>query len=156
LKIGLPEIKGDTISFMAMPYPKLGKKMRLAISSKQTKKVLRTVNFSSEDAPQPVARVGIVSTVDVSKKLLLEQTMLRASFPNSLYSYPYRVKEYTFKTRIAGRDILLPVKGCYLSKEVTRVLELAPVGTLIEFVDIKATCPECSARDLPPIKHWVR
>ena len=156
LKLGSAEIKGDTTSFMAMPYPKLGKKMRLAVIDKKTQKVLRTVNFCSEEAPQPIATLGLLNKTDIPRKDVLAQTVLRVSFANSMYSYPYYIKQYTFKTRIAGKDILMPGKGPYITKEIQDMIALAPIGTLIEFVDLKATCHECGERTLPNLRVWIR
>ena len=156
LKIGAPEGKGDTISFMAMPYPKYGKRMRLTITHTKTGKLLKTVSFSAEDAPQPVARLGSIAATEAKRKEILAQTALRVGFAHSLYCYPYRVKEYTFKSRIAGKDIVIPVKGFFISKEVQQILSNAPEGAFLEFVNIKATCPDCADRALPDMKLWMR
>lgn len=156
LKIAPPDIKGDTISFMAMPYPKLGKKMRLAITDKATHKVLRTVNFTSAEPPQPAARIGRISGTEIQKKDLASQKTLQVYFPNSLYCYPYFVRQYTLKTRVAGKDLSATAKGPVFDKEVLRILELAPVGTFLQFTDIKAACLDCEARDLPELRVWVK
>ncbi len=156
LKISAPEIKGDTMFFMAMPYPKLGRHMRLAITNKLTKKVIRTVTFGAEEPPRPVAKIGKYPGPDVPKADVVAQKALRVGFANSLYCYPYLVKQYTIKTRIAGTDLMKQVKGPFFDKEVQRILELAPAGTFIIFTDIKATCPECSDRDLPELRIWLR
>lgn len=156
LKIATPEIKGDTIQVMAMPYPKLSKKMRLSVSDKHTGKVLRIVNFISEEAPKPVAKLGSFSGPDIPKKDLLEQKGLRVGFLNSFYCYPYIIKQYTLKTRIAGKDLVTQVKGPMFDKEALRILETAPVGSFLLFTDIKATCPECGDRELPELRIWVR
>ena len=156
LKIGSPEIKGDTISIMAMPYPKAGAKMRLAIMNKKNQKILKTINFYCEEPPRPVATLGNITKTDVPRKDVLTQTFLKVSFGQSLYNYPYYVKKYSFKTRIAGKDILITGNGPYLTKDIQDKMALAPIGTLIEFVDIKATCPECNERTLPNLRVWVR
>ncbi len=156
LKISAAEIKGDTMFFMAMPYPKLGKRMRLTVTSKQTNKVLRTVSFGAEEAPKPVAKIGKYSGPDVPKAEATTQKALRVGFGTSLYCYPYIVKQYTFKARIAGTDLVKQVKGPLFDKEVQRIMELAPVGTFVVFTDIKATCPDCGDRDLPELRIWLR
>ena len=156
LKIGKPEIKGDTISLMAMPYPKSGKRMRLSISLKKNAKPLKIINFYADDLPPPVARLGNIIIDKPTRKDILNQTMLRVAFPNSFYSYPYRVKEYTFKARIGGKDISIPVKGPFISKEIGDLLAIAAEGTFIEFVAIKATCPECSPRTIESLKIWIK
>lgn len=156
LKISAPEIKGDTMCFMAMPYPKLGKKMRLTISDRNTRKVLRTVSFNSEEPPKPVARIGKINGTDIPKKDLAAQKALQVTFAGSMYCYPYVVKQYTLKTRIAGKDLVAQVKGPLFDKEVQRIIDLAPVGTFLLFTDIKATCAECGDRDLPELRIWVR
>lgn len=156
LKIAPPDIKGDTISFMAMPYPKLGKKMRLTITDKQTHKVLRTVNFTSAEAPQPAARIGRINGTEIQKKDLASQKTLQVYFPNSMYCYPYFVRQYTLKARIAGKDLTATAKGPVFDKEVLRILDLAPPGTFLQFTDIKAACLDCEPRDLPELKVWVK
>ncbi len=156
LKIGGPELRHDTLAFMAMPYPKYGKRMRLEISNKKTRKVLKTVNFSAESVPQPVARLGSISGAEAKRNDVLAATVLRVAFNNSMYAYPYRVKQYTLKSRIAGRDILIPVKSALITPEVANILSVAPVGAYIEFIDIKATCPDCEERSLPNIHFWIR
>ena len=156
LMISQPEIKNDTLSFMAMPYPKKSKRMRLTVTNKRSGKIIRTVNFSCEEPPQPIAKLGTIKGTDAPKKDIIAQNILRVVFLNSLYSYPYYVKQYTFKTRIAGKDILIPVKGNKITREVMNVLEIAPTGVSLDFVDIKASCPDCSPRDLPNMRIWVR
>ncbi len=157
LKLGTPEIKGDTLSVMAMPYPKYGKRMRLTITNKRTQKLLKTVQFSAGEIPVPVARLGsITSATEAKKKDILDQSFLRVVFANSLYNYPYRIKEYTFKSRMAGRDINIPVKGFFITNEVLTVLSNAPTGAFIEFTGIQATCPECNPRTLTDLKMFVR
>lgn len=156
LMISPPEIKNDTIFFMAMPYPKKSKRMRMTVTNKHTQKVLRTVNFTCEEAPQPVAKLGTINGTEAAKRDIMAQSVLRVVFLNSLYSYPYYVKEYKLKSRIAGKDILIPVKGNKVTKEIMNILEIAPTGAFLDFVDIKASCPDCSPRDLPNMRVWVR
>ena len=156
LKIGTPEIKGDTISVMAMPHAKAGKKMRLAILNKKTQKVLKTVVFSSDDVPAPVGRVGTIKTPDALRKEILLQTALRVAFPNSLYSFPYRIKQYTFRVKYDKTDISIPVAGFMIPREVLVEIKRAPDGAFIEFTDIKATCPECATRTLDNFKLRIR
>lgn len=158
LKTGAPEIKGDTISVIAMPYPKAGKRMRLQLTNKQTKKTIKTINFYGEEVPAPAATLGNIPLTNTHplRKDVLAQTTLKVVFPNSLYSYPYRVKQFNLKARIAGKDILLPGNGPYLTKEIQQILSIAPEGTFIEFTDIKATCPDCGVRTLDNLKMWIK
>ncbi len=156
LKIGNPEYKGDTISFMAMPYPKYGKRMRLTISQKNNKKVLKTVNFGAEEAPVPTAMLGNIVGDHPARKQLVVQSHLRVGFANSLYSYPYRVKSYTFKARVGGKDITIPVKGSQVTNEITNLMSIAAEGTFVEFTEIKAACYECEPRSLPDLKLWIK
>ncbi len=156
LKISAPDYKGDTISFLAMPYPKYGHRLRLSITSKKTKKELKQVSFSCGEEPVPIAQLGTVSKNEAHKKDINGQAFLRVVFDNSLYCYPYKVKGYTFKTRIAGKDYVIPVKGFYLTKEIQTILTNAPVGTFMEFVDIEAACAQCNPRKLPDIRFWMR
>ena len=156
LKTGTPEYRGDTISIMAMPYPKYGKRMRLTISQKGSRKVLKTVNFSAENAPVPIARLGTLTIDKPTKKEILAQNALRVGFQNSLYSYPYRIKQYTFRARVGGKEIVIPVKGFLITNEVTNILSIAAVGTFVEFTDIKAACMDCEPRVLPDLKMWIK
>ena len=43
LRIGKPEVKGDTISVLAMPYPSHNKPMRLLVLHAKTKKAIKNV-----------------------------------------------------------------------------------------------------------------
>lgn len=156
LRIGLPEIKGDTLCLMAMPFPEKGRNMRLAIQYKKNSREIRTVNFVSDSIPQLLACVGKIQSADVAKKDLLAQTMLRAYFPRSLYSYPYTIKQFTFKIATATRSASIPVKGFFITKEILDEINLAPAGTIVVFTDIKATCPECATRTLPDVRLKIR
>ena len=155
LKIGEPEYKGDTVSFMAMPYPKYGKRMRLTISQKSNKKVLKTVNFGCEEAPVPTPMLGNIVVDHPARKQMLAQNSLKVGFRNSLYSYPYRVKQYTFKARVGGKDIVIPVKGSLITNEISNLLSIAAEGTFVEFTDVKASCYECEPRILADLKLWI-
>jgi hypothetical protein len=156
LKIGLPEIKADTLSIMAMPYPKYGPRMRLAITDKKTKKVLSTVLFYGEKEPAPIARIGTIAADRVTKKELTDAGRLNVVFPESKYAYPYRIKSFTFKTRVSGKDVVLERKGGTFGTELLQIVRDAPEGTFLEFTNIKAICPECSERELHPIKLWIK
>ena len=156
LKIGQPEIKGDTISFLAMPYPKYGKKMRLAITERKTRKNLTVVNFYPENEPNPIAQVSNLTTDHALKSQILAKPFLKVVFPNSLYAYPYKVKQYTFKTRVNGKDVEIPWKGPAIGASIQSIIKDLPEGAFIEFTDIKATCPDCIIRDLAPLKLWIK
>ena len=60
LRIGKPEIKGDTLCVLAMPFPEKGKTMRLAIQSAKNSKVIKTVNFTCAAIPELIATVGTI------------------------------------------------------------------------------------------------
>ncbi len=157
LRIGNhPEIKGDTLSVMAMPYPDKGKRMRLAIMYKKTNKIIKTIEFNSDIVPPLVARVGIIKTNEALRKDILAQMTLKSSFPNSLYSYPYAIKQYTFKVSHEKGSAIINVNGVFLTKDVLQQIKDAPTGTIIEFTGIKATCPECATRTLPDIKLKIK
>ena len=148
LKISGQEISADTLSVLAMPYT-ADKPMRLAISSKKTGKLLKTVFFNGATVPVPNARLGRLKDTLVPKVNVLAQVGLRVYFPNSLYSYPYRVTEYTFKVAYDKVAVNLPVKGYMVTRDVEQAIKNAPVGAVLEFTDIKATCPECVTRSIP-------
>ncbi len=156
LRIGKPELKGDTISVLAMPYPSRNKPMRLAVLNAKTKKVIKTVDFYSDEVPAPVARVGNIQTTEALRKDILAQNSLKVAFPRSLYSYPYTIKQYIFKMHTAKGAATVPVNGFYLTRDILTQIKDAPEGTVIEFTDIKATCPECATRDLPNIRMKVK
>lgn len=155
LRIGAPEVKGDTISVMAMPYPGKGKNMRLAIQDKKGK-TLKTITFYSAEVPAPIARVGKIKTNEAFKKEFLAQQALTVDFPGSFYNYPYRVKQYTVKMVTEKSSITVNAVGSFLSKELIQQVKDAPAGTMIEFSAIKATCPECITKDLPDIKLKIK
>jgi hypothetical protein len=156
LRIGTPEIKGDTLNVMAMPFPDKGKVMRLEIRYKKNSKMIRTVSFVSDSIPQLKASVGKIQGDEGYKKDILVQTALKIYFPKSLYSYPYSIKSYTFKILSALGGANIPVKGFFLTKEVLGEINKAPSGTIGTFTDIKASCPDCATRTLPDIKLKIK
>ena len=156
LRIGKPEVKGDTISVLAMPYPSHNKPMRLAILNSKTKKVIRNVDFYCDEVPSPVARVGNIQTAEALQKDILAQNSLKVAFPGSLYNYPYTIKHYIFKIHTPKGGATIPVNGFYLTRDILTQIKDAPAGTVMEFTDIKATCPECATRDLGNIKLKVK
>lgn len=152
LRIGTPEIKNDTLSVMAMPYPAKGKKMRLAILNAKTSKVIKTVEFTSDSVPKPIALLGSIKSGEAPKKKVLEQTVLKVAFPNSLYSYPYRIKSYVFKIQSPKESVTTAVNGIWMNNNVLQEIGAAPEGTTIEFTNIQVTCPECVTRTLEDLK----
>jgi len=156
LRIGKPEIKSDTISVLAMPHPSRNKPMRLLVQNSKTKKVIKTVCFYSNEVPAPIARVGTIQTGEALQKDILKQTALKVVFPNSLYSYPYTVKQYIFKIHHAKGGSTIPVNGCYLTREILTQIKDAPPGTIMEFTDIKASCPECVTKALGDVRVKIK
>ncbi len=156
LRIGEPEVKGDTVSVLAMPYPKKGKHMRLAVMYRKNGRVIKTVEFVSENVPPLVARIGVLARNEAARKDILSQTTLKLSFPGSYYCYPYTIRQYTFKIQHEKGGATLPVNGFFLTKEVLQQIKDAPAGTVAEFTNIKVTCPECATRTLEDIKVRIR
>jgi len=156
LRIGNPETKGDTTVVMAMPYPDKGKKMRLAVMYKKTGKIIKTIDFTSDDVPSLEARVGVIKTTEALRKDILSQMTLKVVFPNSLYSYPYSIRQYTFKVQHEKGSATINVNGFFLTKEVLQQIKDVPAGTILQFTNIKATCPECAVRTLDDINLKVR
>ena len=155
LKVSGPEAKGDTMTILAMPYIP-GKPMKVAISDKKTGKLIKTLSFYGDKAPVPAAHIGVAKGNEVSRKELMEYITMSTYFPNSLYSYPYKVTQYKFKTHYDKKDVSIAVDGFFLSKEVLEVIRDVPVGTVLQFTDIKATCPSCSPRTLADVKLTVK
>jgi hypothetical protein len=156
LRIGTPDTKGDTLLAMAMPYPNKGKKMRLAIMYKKTGKTIKTIEFNSDNVPPLVARVGTIKTPEAPRATILAQTSLKLAFPNSLYSYPYAIKQFTFKAHYDKGGAVINVNGVLLTKDIFQQIKDAPAGTIVEFTGIKATCPECAMRTLDDIKLKIK
>ena len=156
LRIGTPETKGDTISVMAMPHAAAGKKMRLAIINKKTSKIIKTVNFYCANVPAPIACIGSIQANEAYRKDILAQMSLKVVFPGSLYSFPYRIKGYTFNIHTDKGGATIPVAGFFLTKEVLEQIKNAPAGTMVTFTDIKATCPECATRSLGPVSLKIK
>ncbi len=156
LRIGSPEIKGDTLSVLAMPYSNKAKKMRLAILNKKTSKQIKVVEFTCDSIPKPVAQIGKVTGKEISRSNLLAQTAMKAVFPNSLYSYPYSIRQYTFRVSTPKGSAKIPVVGVFITKDVLQQIKDAPVGTVVEFDEIKATCPECAVRTLEDLKIKIK
>ncbi len=80
------------------------------------------------------------------------QTKLRVVFPNSLYSYPYSIKQYSFKTKTTKGPVNVIVKGFFLPIKVLGYINNATEDATVEFFNIKATCPHCSLRALADVK----
>jgi len=156
LRIGNPEVKGDTTLVMAMPYPAKGKNMSLTISNKKTNKVIKTVNFVSDTVPKLIARLGNIHTPEASQKELLAQQTLKLLFPGSLYSYPYQIKQYSFKIESSKGSATMNVNGFFIVKEILQEIHDAPPGAIIQFTNIKVTCPECVVRTLDDIKIKIK
>ncbi|GAA4468745.1 hypothetical protein GCM10023093_26950 [Nemorincola caseinilytica] len=157
LRIGDPEIVGDTMTVLAMPYLGKEKHMRLAILNARTSKVIKTLYFESDSIPRPVARIGTMNDVkEAAKSTIVRQTKLRVVFPNSLYSYPYTVSSYTFKDSTAKGPVNYNVKTFFLTNAVVKAISEAPDNSEIIFTDIKAICPECATRILPELRIKVK
>ncbi len=156
LRIGPPEIEGDTLSVLAMPYPGKDKQMRLAILNSKTSKLIKTLYFTADTIPRPEARVGSIMNTESYKKTILSQTKLRAIFPNSLYSYPYTIKQYTLNTKTPQGIVNIPVNSFFLTTPVLRGISETPDGSVLEFTNIKATCPECAIRTLDDLKLKIK
>lgn len=156
LKIAKPDIKGDTISAMAMPYTTGAKKMRLAILDARTKKVLKTLNCYGDVIPTPQAQLGKLTGNQHPRKTLLDQQELKVVFPNSFYCYPYRIKQFVFRMKDPKLELTRPVLGNKIPVDILQAIKDAAPGTYIEFTDIKATCPECVVRTLDNLKIQIR
>ncbi len=156
LRIGTAEAKGDTTTVLAMPYPAKGKNMRLAILNKKTNKTIKIINFTSDEIPELIAHVGTIQASEAARKDILSQLTLRTSFPKSLYSYPYHIKSYTFKISTPKGNATINAKGFFMTQEMFQQIKDAPAGTVIDFTNIQATCPECATRTLPDITLKIR
>ncbi len=156
LRIGQPEIKDDTMSVLAMPYVSKSAQMRLAILNAKTSKVIKTVSFTADNIPPLVARLGNIQKDESFKKTILSQTKLRVVFPNSLYSYPYTIKQYTFKAPTPKGIASIVVNSFFLNTLVLKEINDAAEGTVIEFTNITVTCPECATRILPDLKLKIK
>ncbi len=155
LKISNPEIVGDTFTVLVMPYT-LDKPMRLAIINKKTNKIIKTLYFNAEDVPVPVARIGHILTTEAPRMNILAQVSLKVIFPGSLYSYPYYIKQYKFKARIDKADVSYTVNGNMISRDVENAIKRVAENTIIEFSEIKASCPSCTTRNLDNLKLKVK
>ena len=156
LRIANPEIKGDTLTVIAMPFPAKGKRMRLAVLNKKTSREIKTVSFNSDDIQPLQARVGNIQGAEAQRRDILSQQILKLAFPKSLYCYPYSIKEYTFKISSAKGAATIHVNGIFLTKDILQQIKDAPSGTIMEFADIKVTCPECATRTLESLKLKIK
>lgn len=156
LRIADPQIKGDTLTVIAMPFPAKGKRMRLAVLNKKTSKQLKVVSFNSDDIQPLQARVGTIQTPEAARKDILMQQTLKLAYQKSLYCYPYTIKEYTFKIASAKGTATIHVNGIFLTTAILQQIKDAPAGTEMEFTDIKVTCPECATRTLEPLKLKIK
>ncbi len=156
LRIGKPEIKGDTLSVLAMPFPDKGKTLRLSVMHSKNSKLIKTINFTCDTIPPLVATLGSLKGTEAKRKDILSQMTLKISFQGSLYCYPYTLKQYTFKVSSAKGSATIPVKGFFITNDILKEINAAPDGTQILFTDIKATCPECGIRTLNEIKMKIK
>lgn len=156
LRIGLPEIKGDTLTVLAMPFKGKAKQMRLAILSAKTMKTLKTVEFAADDIPDPIVRLGVIESNEATREMIQRQTKLRLMFPNSLYSYPYHIRQFNFQTRIPRGQVNLPVNGIFLNNNILRAVAETQEGDTITFANIQVTCPECATRTLQDLRIRIK
>lgn len=156
LRIGLPEIKGDTLAVLAMPFKGKAKQMRLAILNSKTMKPIKTVEFKADDIPDPVARLGVIETNEAPKDLIQRQTKLRLFFPGSLYSYPYRIKQFNFRTTIPRGKVDMPVTGVFMNNNILRAIAETPDGDTVTYGNIQVTCPECATRTIKDLRIRIK
>lgn len=156
LRIGKPEIKGDTLNVLAMPFPAKGEKMRFAVLDAKTSKQIKVVNFIADTIPEPVATFGNLKNNEAKKKDIVAQVKLNIVFPGSLYAYPYNIKGYTFKISHDKGSATIPVRGFFLINDVVKEIGAAPDGTSFEIVNIMATCPDCATRTLDNLKIKIK
>lgn len=156
LRIGTPELIGDTLTIMAMPYPSKDKQMRLAILNAKTSKIIKTLYWSSDSIPKPLARLGNIQTDEAYKKTILSQNKLSVYFPKSLYAYPYTIKQFTLKAKTPAKEVNLTANNFLLPMGILKEINEAPDGTWLEFTNIKAACPECSLRDVGDLKIKIK
>ncbi len=156
LRIGKPEVKGDTLNVLAMPFPAKGEKMRFAVLDAKTSKQIKVVNFIADTIPEPVATFGNLKNNEAKKKDIVAQVKLNIVFPGSLYAYPYNIKGYTFKISHDKGSATIPVRGFFLINDVIKEIAAAPDGTSFEIVNIMATCPDCATRTLDNLKIKIR
>lgn len=156
LRIGNPEVTGDTVAVLAMPYPTKDKQMRLAVINNKTKKTIKTLSFISDSIPAPVAQLGNITRPESFKKNIVSQTKLIAVFPGSLYSYPYKITQYSFHIKSPKPTPSIQVTGFFLPTSVIKDISEATEGSIAEFTDIKATCPECATRTLANLQIKVK
>ncbi len=156
LRIGKPEIKGDTLRVLAMPFPSKGEKMRLSVMHAKTSKQIRLVTFTCDTIPDPIAVFGNLKGNEAKRKDILTQVKLNLIFPGSLYGYPYSIKGYTFKISHAKGSATIPVRGFFITTDVQKEINIAPDGTVMEFTNIMATCPECATRILDDLKIKIK
>ncbi len=155
LKISGDTLIADTLAMLAMPYT-TEQPMRLAIMSKKGNKMIKTVLFNGADVPAPMARLGYVKDSIAPKDNILAQVGLKVYFPNSCYSYPYHVKSFTLKTKYDKLDIKLAAKNHLITRDMEQAVTKAPPGTLLEYTDIKATCPDCVTRTLKDLRIYIK
>lgn len=156
LRIGKPEIKGDTLTVLAMPFPAKGEKMRFAVLDAKTSKQLKLVSFGCDTIPDPIPMMGKLKGTEAKRKDILSQNRLNIIFPGSLYAYPYSIKGYTFKISHDKGAATIPVKGFLIPMDIIKEISAAPDGTTAEFVNIMATCPDCATRTLENIKITIK
>ena len=155
LRFGAQEVKRDTLSALAMPF-ETGQKMKIAVVSKKTGRVIKEIYCITEPLPEPQAAVGFLKGNTVTKKDLLAQSLLRVTYPGSAYSYPYKILSYTFKAFREPASVTKSVDGTFIPLDVQKVVKDLKPGTAVLFSDIIAVCPDCNSRKLKDIKIVVQ
>jgi len=86
----------------------------------------------------------------------LAQSLLRVVYPNSAYTYPYKILSYSFKAYRDPASITRQVEGTFIPIDVQKIIKDLKPGTSVVFSDIIAICPDCNSRKLKDIKMIVQ
>lgn len=151
LKIGVGDVKKDTLSALAMPF-EVGKKFRIAVVEKRSGHLVKDIWCISRPLPEPAPVVGFLQGNTVTKKDLLAQSLLRVTYPGSAYCYPYKILSYSFKAYRQPASVTKQVEGAFIPLDVQKIIKDLVPGVAVVFSDIIAICPECNSRRLKDIK----
>jgi hypothetical protein len=106
---------------------------------KKTGKTIAAANFEIIEALQPYAKVGYIVDSFVSKETLLEQShLITANDTKHLAKIAFPVIAYTFKTKLAGEEYVIPVKGGVITKEIKEIIKRLPRNARVDFAEIIA------------------
>jgi hypothetical protein len=89
---------------------------------------------------------------------VLANPFLTADFPNCNYKHQFSVTSFRSSCITANKDTIdtFETRGNILSDEQKSAIKALKPGDQIYFYNIRAICPDCGGRALPPFKIYIQ